>query len=193
MKPSLTRFSIEMIVSGIINLVNITYQKKWQWTQIEHCILFSLTFVPNYFGMNKRTIAIFFILFANITLLALAVIPHHHHKAEVCLVGSHCEGEGENREHEATAHNHDHDGNCSTEFCVLSQVFVVPSNEQNAAKCLDNAAGPSNFNPLQATLLRTGLIRFIPITLVKEKPPLLHSSYLHFVKSSAGLRAPPLA
>lgn len=144
--------------------------------------------------MNKRTIAIFFMLLANITLLALAIVPHHHHETEICVVGSHCNEEGEIHDHDIARHDHEHDGENSTEYCVLNQVYVIPSNDLTLhVKCLDYADDYVNFNSFQAVLLNTGLTSFSPYYLAKEKPPLLFSNYIQLIQSSCGLRAPPIA
>ena len=44
----------------------------------------------------KRTIAISLLFLANLVLMAVTVVPHHHHGDLICLIGSHCH------------HGHDH-------------------------------------------------------------------------------------
>ena len=69
--------------------------------------------------MIKRNTALFFILLANIILLAHAAIPHHHHKGQVCIEKSHCEADCESHEHDATKNDHEHNSN--NQCCVLIQ------------------------------------------------------------------------
>ncbi|MCF8372190.1 MAG: hypothetical protein K9H64_11250 [Bacteroidales bacterium] len=144
--------------------------------------------------MNKRIAALFFILLANITLLALAVIPHHHHETEICVVPSHCDEEGEIHDHDVARHDHEHDGESKTQYCVLNQVYVVPSKEFNSEiKCLDKTNNSSTYTPFQAVLLNVDLISFDTKCLAKEKPPLLFWCYLQRIQTSCGMRAPPHA
>ncbi|MCD4665958.1 MAG: hypothetical protein K8R68_11865 [Bacteroidales bacterium] len=143
--------------------------------------------------MVHRVPALFFILIANIVLLANIAIPHHHHNSEVCFVSTHCQSDDETHKHGTTEHKHEHDGESTSDYCYMNQVFVVPSNQvKQENKCLDCTDNRDNYNQFQINLPDLKLISFVPIFLSNAKPPLIFLSYTHFVSSSLGLRAPPI-
>ena len=139
--------------------------------------------------MINKVAALFFILIANIILLANAAIPHHHHKSEVCIVGSHCKAD----EHKTDGHKHGHDGDNNADHCVLNQVFIIPANQvKQEIKSLDFSDNTINHNQFQANPIDLELISLVSIYLLKTQPSLLFSSYCRYVQSSLGMRAPPI-
>ena len=72
--------------------------------------------------MINRAIAFSFILLANIILLAHAVIPHYHHKTEICITGFHSQEDRESHKHRSDENNNKHNGDSNSEYCVLKQV-----------------------------------------------------------------------
>ncbi len=72
--------------------------------------------------MIKRIAAISFLVLANIVLLAVAVMPHHHHGEMMCFVSSHChhnDGCGSDQscchhdsQQSSKEHEHSGDANC---------------------------------------------------------------------------------
>jgi len=143
--------------------------------------------------MIKRISAISFVLLANIIILAHAVIPHHHHKSEVCFVNSHCQANDESHKHTAAGHDHEHDGNNFCQNCVLKTVVILPANhlrqEGKSFNCVDNRP---EFDGFHAILFDSGLIKHILPDFSNTPPPLLSSSYSSLVRIGLGLRAPPL-
>ena len=141
----------------------------------------------------KRLPALFFILLANIVFLAHAVIPHHHHDSEVCFESSHCQTHSESHEHSATEHNHNHDGENNAVYCILNQVFVVPSNHvKQESKCLDCFHNHPQFDKSQAILTDNRLCCLLPKILKKDQLLFFSSTYFHFASTSIGPRAPPI-
>ena len=71
--------------------------------------------------MNRKTVALIFVLMANIVLLAHAVVPHHHHNpVDVCLAidaGSHRHGDVAADPHAS----HDHG---TTLECIIGDIIV---------------------------------------------------------------------
>ncbi len=143
--------------------------------------------------MIKRVPAIFFILIANIVLLASVANPHHHHNSEFCFVSTHCQTYSEAHEHGITKHNHEHHGESNADYCILGQVFVIPSNQvKQEYKCLDFPDNWVNYNQFQAILPDLELISFVPIYFYSIQPPLIFLSYYHYSSIALGLRAPPV-
>ena len=143
--------------------------------------------------MIRKKTAIFFILLANIALLAHAVVPHHHHKSLVCVESNHCQSDSDTHNHNTCAHDHEHDGDAGTECCVLKQAVVIPANsvkqEFKFLGCDDNH---SLFVHFQAILFSNAILSFVPRIIQNAQISLKTSSYSFFVSTSSGLRAPPV-
>lgn len=92
----------------------------------------------------RKTAALFFIILANICLLAHAVIPHHHHDKKVVVIfglmgifgheqHSHC--------HPHLHHQHgndDHGCHCyshQSEDCLLNETLLVSFREKGPGQC----------------------------------------------------------
>lgn len=79
----------------------------------------------------RKAISVFFILLANIVILAHTVVPHHHHnKVFATVVGlfdNNAQYEAEH--HHGTAHHHDNTGN--TEECLINEVYIATCRAQN--------------------------------------------------------------
>ena len=143
--------------------------------------------------MLKRIPVLFFILIANIVLLAGFTIPHHHHNNEVCIESTHCQTDSETNKHNASKHKHEHDGEANTDYCFLNQNFIVPSNHvKQEDKCLDLPDKWINYNQFHANITDQKLISSIPAYLYSKQAPLLLYSYCHYLSNGPGLRAPPI-
>lgn len=130
----------------------------------------------------KKTAYIITIL-ANIILLAYAVVPHHHHKFQVCVISEHCHTNDFDE-----SENHQHDSQTKSDNCLLTQAVVLPqTNNSKEDQCFRTDNGidvfldtkqeqSSNYSPIAL------IQRFIPA------PPFLLSSHIN---NSLGLRAPP--
>ncbi len=142
--------------------------------------------------MIKRVTAIFFILLANIMLLANAVIPHHHHNREVCIVSSHCQTDDKAHKHNTNEHSHKHDGNKNAECCVLKQVIGISVNHvRQEYKCFEFNDNHSPFNDLQSVPLKNELNVYGPTFLSNAQKILNTSGHTYFIICASGLRAPP--
>ena len=143
--------------------------------------------------MLKRGSALFFILVAIITVLAYAVIPHHHHESEICVISSHCETDNDAHKQETTGHKHDHDGDNNPDHCVLNQVFITPYNQiKQEFEYLDNANYDLQFDLLQAILYNKEFYGHFPIIGPNGQHHFLSSTYSCIASTSIGLRAPPI-
>lgn len=142
--------------------------------------------------MIKRIPAIIFILLANVTLLVHAVIPHHHHEKEVCIVSSHCESDSQAHDHDDAKHNHEHDGEDSVDDCVLQQILISPPNKiKHEIKSLDIDTDRFQADHSQAVFTENNFVLACISCIPKAKPPLLVFTYLNYASTVLGLRAPP--
>ncbi|OQX72504.1 MAG: hypothetical protein B6D64_15035 [Bacteroidetes bacterium 4484_276] len=140
----------------------------------------------------NRLPALFFVLLANIVFLAHAVIPHHHHDSEVCFESSHCQSHNEPHEHGPAEHSHNHDGENKATYCILNQVFVVPSNHvKQECKCLDCDYSHPQFDKPQAILTDNRLYGLLPKIFKKDQLLFFTSTYTYFADRCVGPRAPP--
>ena len=142
--------------------------------------------------MIKKTIAIFFILIANIVLLVHAVVPHHHHESSVCIEKiSYPECDTHNHGLSCTGCNHHNESN--SQNCLLKLVVYLPSNQENqVCKSGYILCKYSQYDSFQAVINNAELNSFLPLKL-SEKQKLLNTfPTSKFKPSSSGLRAPPV-
>jgi hypothetical protein len=138
----------------------------------------------------KRITAFFFLMIANLVLLAHVVIPHHHHQNVACINNTHCQDDIVAHEHNTTGHDHQHDGNGS-DNCILKQAVIVPSNQgKNEADCIFWSYNHSL--DYHFTLPYTGNEDLNQVFYIVASLPDLSFSFLYCITSSSGLRGPPL-
>ncbi|NOR87372.1 MAG: hypothetical protein GQ527_07170 [Bacteroidales bacterium] len=144
--------------------------------------------------MLKKRIAVFFILLANIVLLAHVAVPHHHHDTKVCVESTHCEKDGDAHQHQTQEHQHQHDGQNTNHYCAFDQIYVLPSKQikQESSSLLFDA-NPIFTTSIQAVLANQQLQIFLQIFPSDLFVPLIASSYSFSVKTFLGLRGPPMA
>ncbi len=144
--------------------------------------------------MFKRATALFFIMLANIILLAHSVVLHHHHADSVYIVHSNYSLDNDFNKHSATKHNHENEGKNDYEYCILKQVVVIQSNLlKQECKWLDSTSGYNDFYAYQANWrdIQSDLLSFLDVSVI-PLPPLIQASYSYLINNSKGLRAPPL-
>ena len=144
--------------------------------------------------MKKQT-AIFFILLANIIILAHAVVPHHHlpHQS-FFLTAETAEAESEHHHAESSDfdHDHDHDNKSDNEHCLLNRIIGLPTNTvRQLCSCDFHADLHPDFGGFYAVLLFFQFEFVAPAVNVRLRPPLLTFSYISYASSVLGLRAPP--
>lgn len=139
----------------------------------------------------KRKIALIFLFFVNIVLLAHAVLPHHHHDTYVCLFDKHNCDDCSTPEENTFCHHEHNNSNKDSGDCLLKNLVVVP------AKSLKQV--------IQSFICTTDYHHFndILINLNKKRsdfqyshyhyPPFADGSdYFIYVSRCLGLRAPPV-
>ncbi|MFA5849446.1 MAG: hypothetical protein WC833_06160 [Bacteroidales bacterium] len=144
--------------------------------------------------MIKRATAIFLILLANILLFAHVVVPHHHQKYKIDIVGFHSHEECENDNHPVKGHNHDSDNKDEHDYCILKEVIVIPSNLfKQECKCLESKCVYKDFRAYQAIWhdYKSDLQNLLDSSDI-PLPPLIHSAHSYLINNSKGLRAPPV-
>ena len=144
--------------------------------------------------MFKRATVLFFIMLANIILLAHSVVLHHHQKHKIDIVGFSSYEACETDKHPVKGHNHDSDSKDEHDYCILKQVIVIPSNLlKQECKWLDSTFVSNDLFAYQA-IWRDGqsdLLSFLDGSDI-PLPPLIHSSHSYLINNSKGLRAPPV-
>ena len=152
-----------------------------------------IIFAPIFFMMIKRIAAIFFILLANIIILAHAMLPHHQHKGEIFLVNSHHESSCDSHEHSEKPDTSDHESDHDVQCCELVHDFIIPSNQiKQERKLYDDAFnyhGAAVFQAILGDRILTGLTQF---EFFSNPPPLITSADSLFKNRVFGLRAPPI-
>jgi hypothetical protein len=142
--------------------------------------------------MIKRTTAILLILLANIILMAHAFVPHHHHKSEVCIDNPYGHADSDSHKHSDIEKNNNHDGKNEKEYCVLKEFVAIPINRLiKEIKSFDYSDNHVLLDKFHSILLDNGLKAFVSLIKAKAYLPLNTSSYIHFLETSLGLRAPP--
>lgn len=138
----------------------------------------------------KRTAAVIFVLLANIALLAVAVIPHHHHLRQICIEEIHCNNDCCSNNNLDT---HEHDAGSKPDFCVLKQAVVIPANPYKPDYKLlftDHHPFSDSFHFILYNISR---IKLTPDPCRITFVPYITSGYSIAIISFSGLRAPPVA
>jgi hypothetical protein len=145
--------------------------------------------------MIKKRTAAFFILLANIIILAHAVIPHHHLPHQAFLIISSLCNENKTGHHHPLAvhgHDHQHDNKNGNDHCPLKQIVGITTNALRQEYNSDLHANPHpDFGGFHAILADFQPDCFFPAIAVELCPPLLTSTYTCYVSGAPGLRAPP--
>ncbi|WP_291599042.1 hypothetical protein [Bacteroides sp.] len=147
----------------------------------------------------KKVIGIPLLLLANFTILAYAIIPHHHTEGlivTICNIFSFEEANhGDNEHHYHEGDQHQHSGHSSTDDCPLNELYLPCTNLQSSSSSYSTNSENSNFHPefpliyMKICLIFTNTQN--PQTPIKPKP--YNNTYNSCINiSSLGLRAPPL-
>ena len=143
--------------------------------------------------MLRRALAISFIFLANIILLAVAVVPHHHHGDMICFAAPHNCGQ----KHDADCsdqHNpsHSHDRHNDATCCNIEEWLLpnITSGDKHNISCF--CAMCNNGYDLFAFII-PGLPGLSPQTecLPFKQAPFTEKYISVYVSQTPGLRAPP--
>ena len=140
-------------------------------------------------GMIKKTAIPFFLVLANVILLAHAVIPHHNHAEIICFNLSHCHTDKEDAsDRSCDSHQHDSDTDSN---CILKQVVLLPNNLSKEVPeniCINQENQPDFAGILQES------VHSIPIAVSYHpaKPFNFLACFIKPLSGSSGLRAPPV-
>jgi hypothetical protein len=133
----------------------------------------------------KKAVSIFFLLLANITLLAHAAIPHHHHLSEPTAM---CTAQHEHPD--ATHPNGETQENAGVEACSISLVYTQTNHTKPVIQSL-----AAKFQPAVCLLFLCPDCSITQILAFSGRPlrpkPYLSFSSTEFIAQSTGLRAPP--
>lgn len=140
--------------------------------------------------MVKKLTAYLFVLFANLVILAHAVLPHHHHHEQICIEYTHCIGHDKEHHHQPKPDENKRGCRRDTAVCVLKQAFVIPSSQGRISKAPDHNSY-SHHNDLYAPAY-FGNIALQPVLAETYGIPKLPPEVQMFATPTHGLRAPPL-
>jgi len=142
--------------------------------------------------MLKRSIAIVLLVLASAVWLTHAIIPHHHHNLQVCLVTEHCQHDKNYHAHNPESNSHNHHNNSSSN-CVLGQSAIVPQTILKANSGFpESPSVDTYFDVIQAIVAYTHSIAFIsPKTHTVYLNRVSTGLYLAYIGQYLGLRAPP--
>jgi hypothetical protein len=143
--------------------------------------------------MIRRKTSLFFLVLANIVILAHVFIPHHHHGEHLCLGNTDCHTHSAACQHEEEGDGHHHDGKTTDDCCQLKQITALPANigrqDWNTQKS-DIPAFDGNCFLLPESI--SGLFGIV----IRNAPSALPDNSLikpSFLTHTHGLRAPPTA
>ena len=143
--------------------------------------------------MLKKEIYFVILMFAYITLLVHAAVPHHYHEDTGICFASHCKDSKEAHRHEETdSQPHQHEGNPTPDRCSVDNVYLPADNNTKNACC---SPIKCDCGKIIYTLINSSLntLDFIDSTKLYIKPALYHLLYhTEFISQSLGLRAPPV-
>lgn len=142
--------------------------------------------------MIKNRINILIIVLTGVILLAHAVVPHHHHNLQVCVVDIHSGHEDGTHEHSCNNENHKHNHEADDLSCILEKIvmFRPGQSEQDGNFILSSDDGTNLFfvtlfsNPEKNELYSAKINN--------TSPPDLEKTYANQAPKTFGLRAPPL-
>lgn len=140
--------------------------------------------------MIKKAFSAFLIILANFVLFAHAVIPHHYHVTEVCLVNTHCEVDHSSTE---VAHHQHHEHEESGSECAFTHLNVIADGQSRQ----DIKVSVLDLVPLQFSAQLLEHIDDLDLHLYAYEVsfsyiPLINKDYLCYANKSLGLRAPPI-
>ena len=142
----------------------------------------------------KKTIALLFLLLANLFLLAHNIAPHHHHGEMVTCFDTHRNDLNEacnHEHHDIQTQQHEHEENSSSDKCCNIDNSYFPTENKINISCEIH----TKCDCVQAFILTSYTLNmqdFIDDTIIhfRQNPyvPIFHSD---FISQSLGLRAPP--
>lgn len=140
----------------------------------------------------KRSIAICLLVLASSIWLAHAIIPHHHHQSQVCLLTKHCQHDHDHQSDQPETDSHKHDNNTTSE-CSLNILAIVPQPIfKSGVGFPEPPQFDTGFDLIQAIITRThAFVLLSPVTHTDYIDSESTTLYLASLGKSLGLRAPP--
>lgn len=140
----------------------------------------------------KKGFNILIVTLTGMLLLAHAVIPHHHHNLQVCVVDIHSGHEDGKHEHSCNDETHKHDHEADDLSCILEKIVMFrPGQSGQEGKFILSPDDETNsfFVILFSNPEKNG---FYSTELNNISPPDLEKTYANQAPKTFGLRAPPL-
>ena len=141
--------------------------------------------------MFRRATAISLLFLANIVLLAVTVVPHHHHGDMICFIASHCGGNDHSESdcsHDAEQPLHSSGANCcNIEEWLLSN---IGSGHKHQCHCVCTTCSSDLFITLLPDLSEPTIQPVVCLTF--RQAPTNETYLCIYVSQILGLRAPPV-
>lgn len=138
----------------------------------------------------RKAISVFFILLANMVILAHTVVPHHHHNKVFASVVSLFDGDAQHKSEHHHGTTHHHNDTDKSEECLINEVYVATFRVQDDAEIAQPLHINLDWHPLFAITSFSSGIPILQAFSFRQKPyiELIHPI---FITHSSGLRAPP--
>ena len=137
----------------------------------------------------KKKFSISLISLAALMMLALNIVPHHHHDGAVCVITERCE--------EDNTINDEHTGHSDRDMdhgksCVIESDFVITQTDET--RCKVSSCGHPDHVHFFPILYIVADVLLSPAETISSKPE--YGEYISFYTSAEtsrfhGLRAPP--
>lgn len=140
----------------------------------------------------KKAIYVSLLLFANIIMLAHAVVPHHHHNGFIValLESDHDKNHGHDHDHHHSSNPHNHDSNESSEQCALNEAYTRSDNDLKFGCYKNYDYGSAKYFVSQAGINKFSFVNDYGLPF--RQKPFIASYRSIFSSGSIGLRAPPV-
>ncbi len=141
--------------------------------------------------MIKKGLNILIVTLTGMLLLAHAVVPHHHHNLQVCVVDIHSGHKDAAHDHSCNNENHQHDHDADDLSCILEKIVMFrPGQSEQEGKFV---LSPDNKTNSFFVILFSNPQKneFYSATLNNTSPPDIEKTYANQAPRIFGLRAPP--
>jgi hypothetical protein len=144
----------------------------------------------------KRKISISFIAVSVIFMLALIILPHHHHDGMVCIVMEVCE-EQDNTINDEHTHHNDLPNEEPTETCIAETEYIAPPSKDEAKSKISSCKN-CNHNHIYLFPIYFFVADFLNLDAGNSFFKTEYGGHISSCKSAEaiqlnGLRAPPFA
>ena len=141
--------------------------------------------------MIKKGFNILIVILTGMLLLAHAIVPHHHHNLQVCVVDIHSGHKDATHDHSCNNENHQHDHEADDLSCILEKIVMFrPGQSEQDGKFILSLDDEANYF-FVTIFSNPETNQFYSGELNNSSPPDLEKTYANQAPKTFGLRAPP--